>query len=149
MEWTQLTRKILELAETVHRWLTALSGLEPERKNRIAGYAEKIADTLARAADALSASENQKNSGKSALKHRRTAIRELGRINGYVATIVTVLDGQLDGRRLAGVKKRLETLDSGALDAPYAGSSKARRLRIEKLYAAEGYFRALADGLRV
>lgn len=54
MRGIELAKNILALAEVVHRWLGALSQLEPERKARVARCAEAIADTLARAADALS-----------------------------------------------------------------------------------------------
>lgn len=149
MRWAQVARKILQLAEAIHRWLGALSELEPERKNRVADYAEKIANTLKRSADALTAIEQSSTTTPPDPKARRKAIRELARLHGYVSTIVDVLDRQLDGRRLAGVKKRLETLDSGALEDARGDLLETRKLRIEKLYAAEGYFRALADGLRV
>lgn len=145
MRWTEIARKLLALAEVIHRWLGAVSEMEPERKARVANYAEAIADTLARTAQAL----NDLESGKSNRKTHRKAIRELARVSGYVATIVDVLEHQLDGRRLAGVKKRLETLDYGQIGDFDMDAPKARKLRIERLYAAEGYFRALSDGLRV
>lgn len=54
MRWTKLAQNTLALAQVVHRWLGAQSKkLEPERKARVARYAEAIADTLARAANAL------------------------------------------------------------------------------------------------
>jgi hypothetical protein len=40
----------------------------------------------------------------------REAVRELGRIAGYVEDIVQALEDHLDGRKLAGVKRRLELL---------------------------------------
>lgn len=149
MRWAQVARKILQLAEAIHRWLGALSNLEPERKKRIADYAEKIAETLARSADALAEIDHDPSGISADPRARHKAIRELARLHGYVSTIVDVLNQQLDGRRLAGVKKRLETLDSGALEDARGDLLETRKLRIEKLYAAEGYFRALADGLRV
>ena len=51
----------------------------------------------------------------------------------------------LDGRKLAGVKRRLEQLEDPSRDA--LGGAQALRLQIDRLTAAEGYFRALADGL--
>ena len=145
MQWAEVAKKLLALAEVVHRWLGAVSELEPGRKARVAKYAEAIADTLARTAEALSELDNGPIDPKTA----RKAIRELGRIRGYVATIVDVLEHQLDGRRLAGVKKRLESLDCGSFDDFAENAPSAHRRRIERLYAAEGYFRALSDGLRV
>ncbi|MBU1211709.1 MAG: hypothetical protein KJ587_10610 [Alphaproteobacteria bacterium] len=148
MRWAELARKLLSLAEVIHRWIDALSDIEPERRLRIADYAEAIADTLARAADALSAIEAG-GPAPSVTAARRSASRELGRIHGYVATMVDVLEHRLDGRRLAGVKRRLESLDRGALSGLARQRPDADRLRIDDLYAAEGYFRALSDGLRV
>ena len=149
MRWAQLAKKILALAQVVHRWLGTLSKLEPERKLRVAGYAEAIADTLARTAEALTELECDGGDAATRRRARRAAVRELGRLHGYVATIVEVLQHRLDGRRLAGVKRRLETLDRGSLlelDEHHTLSSK---LRVDHLYAAEGYFRALSDSLRV
>jgi hypothetical protein len=70
-------------------------------------------------------------------------VRELGRITGYLETLVGVLQHHLDGRKLAGVKRRLEQLGPGR-----GGLRAAHGLRIDRLLAAEGYFRALADSLR-
>lgn len=155
MRWADLARKLLSLAEVIHRWIDALSEIEPERRQRIAAYAEAIADTLARAADALTLITSSDTSGETPegrqkmTSARRAASRELGRIHGYVATMVDVLEHRLDGRRLAGVKRRLESLDSGALSGLAREKPDADQLRIDDLYAAEGYFRALSDGLRV
>jgi acyl-CoA reductase-like NAD-dependent aldehyde dehydrogenase len=146
MRWTELAKKILALAQVVHRWLGALSKLEPERRARVARYAEAIADTLARAADALAELECSATTDPRA---RRAAIRELGRVHGYVATIVEVLQHRLDGRRLAGVKRRLECLDRGSLHELSEDHPTSGKLRVDHLYAAEGYFRALSDSLRV
>ncbi|KUO68154.1 MAG: hypothetical protein APF80_07435 [Alphaproteobacteria bacterium BRH_c36] len=148
MRWADLARKLLSLAEVIHRWIDALADIEPERRQRIAEYAEAIADTLARAADALSAIQSG-GPAPTVAAARRSASRELGRIHGYIATMVDVLEHRLDGRRLAGVKRRLESLDRGALSGLARQRPDINRLRIDDLYAAEGYFRALSDGLRV
>lgn len=136
------TRNVLGLAVTLHRWLGEIAGLEPERQERVADYAAAIADTLGRAGEAFARLENQPENRAA----RRQAIRELGRICGYVETIVDVLKHRLDGRKLAGVKRRLETIGAG--DLREAVTFSARSLRIDRLADAEGYFRALADGLR-
>jgi hypothetical protein len=149
MRWAEVARRILRLAEVIHRWIGALSLLEPERRERVATYAEAIADTLSRAADVLAEIDPSGTPSSLDPKTRRTAIRELGRIHGYVSTMVNVLDHRLDGRRLGGVKKRLEKLDRGALRALIEEAPVAHQLRVDDLYAAEGYFRALSDGLRV
>ena len=52
---------------------------------------------------------------------------------------------RLDGRKLAGVKRRLDQLASRE---PLLSAAGAYARRIERLVEAEGYFRALADGLR-
>jgi len=74
------------------------------------------------------------------------AIRELGRISGYIVTLVDVLEHHLDGRKLAGVKRRLELLRPGELRRCVVSGRKP--IHIERLASAEGYFRALADGLK-
>jgi hypothetical protein len=135
-------KRLLCLAETVHRWLGALSVLDDKRRARVAGYAEKIADTLARAGDAL----NRLAHAPTDARARRQAIRELGRISGYIETMVGALEHHLDGRKLAGVKRRLEQLRPGELHACVMSGRKP--MHIDHLASAEGYFRALADGLR-
>ena len=52
----------------------------------------------------------------------------------------------LDGRKLAGVKRRLELLTEK--EPMRAAVRRADAQRVERLLEAEGYFRALADGLR-
>ncbi len=144
MALADLTKRLLALAETVYGWLETVSALEVKRRERVAVYAGAVADTLARAAEALGELEACPGNQTA----RRRAVRELGRISGYVETIVAVLSHDLDGRKLAGVKRRLLALgcETGT-DGPLIGHRKAR-LQIERLVAAEGYFRALADGLR-
>jgi hypothetical protein len=60
--------------------------------------------------------------------------------------MVGTLDRHLDGRKLAGVKRRLEQLRPGELQESVVAGR--RPVEIERLASAEGYFRALADGLR-
>lgn len=142
MRLCDYTKNVLDLALTLHRWLGDIAGLEPERQRRIANYATSIAETLERAAEILSRLERQPDDRAA----RRQAIREMGRICGYVETIVDVLKHRLDGRKLAGVKRRLETIGAG--DWPEREAIATHSLRLDRLAAAEGYFRALADGLR-
>ncbi len=147
MPFSIYTLKVLGLAETIHRWLATLMGLDRANRERIADYAEAIAATLARATAAIARlSSDPLQSGA-----RADAIRELGRIAGYVETIVAVLEQHLDGRKIAGVKRRLDTLDVDRLarDIAMVGvDGTPRWTGVEHLLAAEGYFRALADGLR-
>jgi hypothetical protein len=142
MQLADYLKRVLGLAETVHRWQEALLPLDPARRERVARYAEAIADTLQRAADALAEASTRPGDTAAA----RRAVRELGRIAGYVETIVGVLEHHLDGRKLAGVKRRLVEL---AAEPPTAEAARAANaIQLDRLSAAEGYFRALADALR-
>lgn len=142
MQLADYLKRVLGLAETVHRWQEALLPLDPARRERVARYAEAIADTLQRAGDALTEATAEPANAAAA----RRAVRELGRIAGYVETIVGVLEHHLDGRKLAGVKRRLQELAAGPPTAEAARAANA--IRLDRLSAAEGYFRALADALR-
>lgn len=141
MPFADYARLLLEIAETVHRWVAALAPLDRARRRRVARYAADIAETLSRAADALNDLEARPDDRQAALR----AAREFGRITGYVETMVGVLEHHLDGRKLAGVKRRLERLEASAPEADAVQSATGHR--IDRLAAAEGYFRALADGL--
>jgi len=147
MPFSIYTVRLLGLAQTLHRWLGVLVGLDRENRERVAGYAEAIAATLARAADAVMRLDD---GGQREELARAEAHRELGRITGYVETIVAVLEQHLDGRKIAGVKRRLDQLDIErlALGVALGQPNPYGQLRADRLLAAEGYFRALADGLR-
>jgi chromosome segregation ATPase len=134
--------KLVHLSQTLLRWRGLIGGLEAGQRDKVAEYAVQIADTLARAAAALARLETDPASVNAA----RDAIRELGRIAGYIEDIVKALEQHLDGRKLAGVKRRLDQLASKEPLLSAAAGAYARR--IERLTEAEGYFRALADGLR-
>ena len=71
-----------------------------------------------------------------------SATRELGRISGYVETIMAALEDHLDGRKLAGVKRRLEHLKPFDLEAAIA---ELRRLPAR---AAADLGRGLFPGAR-
>jgi hypothetical protein len=136
------TIKLIGLSETLHRWRGSIRELDAGRREKVARYAEKIAETLSRAAAACTTLEKDPASARAS----REAIRELGRIAGYVEDIVKALEDHLDGRKLAGVKRRLDRL---AGKEPLRGAvASADAGRVERLLEAEGYFRALADGLR-
>jgi len=136
------TIKLLGLSETMHRWQAALAQLEGERREKVAHYAEAVAATLARAAAAFAVLQKDPASTRA----EREAIRELGRIAGYLEDIVAALEHHLDGRKLAGVKRRLDQLAGREPVRTAVRGADARR--IERLLEAEGYFRALADRLR-
>lgn len=146
MGFKDTSQHLLSLAETLYRWAGALAGLDLGRREKVARYAINVAETLASAADALSRLDC--NPGD--IQARRQALRDFGRIAGYVETIVTVLKHHLDGRKLAGVKRRLEYLERGTEypTATYATSASAMKIHVGQLITAEGYFRALADSLR-
>jgi hypothetical protein len=134
--------KLVQLSQTLLDWRGLIGNLDAGQRDRIADYAVQIADTLARAAAALARLETDPASVNAA----RDAIRELGRIGGYIEDIVKALAPHLDGRKLAGVKRRLDQLASK--EPLLSGAAGAYARRIERLTEAEGYFRALADGLR-
>jgi hypothetical protein len=143
MSLIDFTIKLLGMSEAIHRWHDALAKLDSARREDVAEYADRIADTLGRAAVAFAALERH----PAAIRPARAAVRELGRIAGYVEDIVAALEHHLDGRKLAGVTRRLERLaGTEPLLADVQGGSDTQR--VERLLEAEGYFRALADGLR-
>ena len=136
------TAKLVHLSQTLNRWRGLIRELDAGQRNKVAHYADRIADTLARAAGALARLEKDPSSVRAA----RDAVRELGRIAGYIDDIVSALEQHLDGRKLNGVKRRLDRLASR--EPLLSAAAGAYALRIERLIEAEGYFRALADGLR-
>ena len=142
MRIVDLTLKVLGISEAMRRWQIVVADVDDRRREKIARYAEEIAGTLARAAEAFE--RLGKDPADKAAS--RVAIRELGRLSGYIETIVATLANRVDGRRIAGVKRRLEGLaEAGHITATVRGADAAR---IDRLAAAEGYFRALADSLR-
>lgn len=138
----EYARCLLAIAETVHCWLSSLAVLDEPRRTRVAAYADKIAATLERAGAALGRLEATPRDRVA----RERAVRELGRIGGYVETMVDALEHHLDGRKLAGVKRRLELLRPSELHNSVVAGRKP--FHLDRLASAEGYFRALADGLR-
>jgi hypothetical protein len=142
MHLLDYTLKLVGLSEAIHRWLDALGTLETNRREKVARYAEAIAATLGRAAAAFAVLDKDPASTKA----RAQATRELGRIAGYVEDIIRLLERHLDGRKLAGVKRRLDQL--AGKEPVLSAVRRADAQRIERLLEAEGYFRALADGLR-
>lgn len=142
LQLISLAKNLFGLGKTMSSWAGELHKLSHHQKAKVAIYVEKIADTLARACDALANLADTPDDRKS----RRAAERELALIAGYAETVVDALNGKLDGRKLAGVKKRLQGIDTDIrLDQPASNSAPSVAARLTK---AEGYFRALADGLR-
>ena len=124
-------------------------------RDRVGVYCDTIADTLARAGDALERLSDDPASRRGKGKAARDVRRELSRLDGNVRDIARLLDGHLDGRKIAGVKRRLEsivetqTVDAMLLLAQQTGEIAGFRRRMEMLAEAEGAFRALGDGLKV
>ena len=143
MQIVDFTLKLLGLSEAIVKWKGSLDELVRADRMRAAGYCEAIADTLARAGEALGRLAEQP-ADKTA---RRDLPRELGRMKGYLDDLSELLTDRIDGRKLAGMKRRLSGIfeDGG----PDAGAMKADDKRTARLAEAEGYFRALADGVRV
>src|SRR5262245_43554203 len=106
MDLSAYTRRLLSLARTLHRWAGALAGLDRARRGKVARYADEIAATLSRASASLVHLEADPKDRAAV----RDSLREFGRITGYVETIIGALHQHLDGRKLAGVKRRLERL---------------------------------------
>lgn len=142
MRLADYTKHLIDLGQTIYHWVGQVAELDRARREKVALYAEEIAATLARAASALAALELAPGDRSNLL----AATRELGRIAGYVETILSALHHHLDGRKRAGVKRRLEHLAPFELEAAIAEHGAFRQAR--RLVAAEGYFRALADALR-
>lgn len=146
MQSPDYSRRILALAEILHRWASQLMSLDGTRREKVARYADEIAATLARAAEA----HHRLETNPASVAAQRSLVREFGRISGYLETIVGVLHRHLDGRKLAGVKRRLEQLRpaQSGVAPPVLPGAAAHHAAVDRLTAAEGYFRALADALR-
>lgn len=142
MRIADYAHRLSELARTVNRWLALAASLDALRREKVALYAEEVAATLARAADHLAMLEIYPDDRRALL----SATREFGRIAGYLETIVATFEHHLDGRKRAGVKRRLENLKPFDLEAAIREFGAFRHAR--RLASAEGYFRALADTLR-
>ena len=142
MRFADYTQHLIGLGQTIYQWAGQIAEVDRVRREKVALYAEEIAATLNRAANALAALEAAPADRAVLL----AATRELGRISGYVETIMSALQHHLDGRKRAGVKRRLEYLEPFELEAAIAEHGAFKQAR--RLAAAEGYFRALADALR-
>jgi hypothetical protein len=142
MRLVDYTLKVLGLSQAMRKWHSLMSALDQSQRDKVARFAEQIAATLARAAEAFGRLEKHPGETLAA----RAAVRELGRLSGYVENIVVTLQGRIDGRRLRGIRRRLEALTEDGLIADSV--RRADATRINRLIEAEGYFRALADALR-
>ncbi len=140
--------KLLGLTRALRALKASFDSLESANREKIAAYAEAIAATFARAAAAFAILEKMPDHAAA----RRDATREIGRIAGYVEDIIETLGPQLDGRRRAGLTRRLAdfaTIDLATIASQHSPATGRRpKSPIDHLLEAEGYFRALADGLR-
>lgn len=143
MSLTATLLKLLGLTQALQALKASFDSLESAKREKIAAYAEAVAATFARAAAAFAILEKQPDDAPA----RRDATREIGRIAAYVEDIVETLGAHLDGRRRAGLTRRLADLATSDL-APLASPGRRQKPSIDRLLEAEGYFRALADGLR-
>ncbi len=73
MRLLDLTIKLLGLSETMHRWRGLIRELDASRREKVARYAERIAETLGRAAAALARLENEPGSARAARDGRPRA----------------------------------------------------------------------------
>jgi acyl-CoA reductase-like NAD-dependent aldehyde dehydrogenase len=144
MSLTATLLKLLGLTQALQALKASFDELESVKREKIAAYAEAVAATFARAAAAFAILEKQPDHASA----RRDATREIGRIAGYIEDIVETLGVHLDGRRRSGLTRRLADLATTDLAALARSASSRRKPPIDRLLEAEGYFRALADGLR-
>ncbi|MFN0218980.1 MAG: hypothetical protein ACKVP4_09230 [Hyphomicrobium sp.] len=142
MRLVDYVKGLTDLARTVYAWAGDVAAVDRGRREKAALYAEEVAATLARAASALTKLERAPEDRPALL----AASRELGRISGYVETLMGALEQHLDGRKRAGVKRRLEHLEPFDLEAALLETGAFRQAR--RFASAEGFFRALADALR-
>lgn len=155
MEFFKTITQIFGLAEVISGWRSAIKKLDSAERAKVATYCDTVADTLARTAEALVALSDEATRAKAKDKAARDLRRELARLAGNVHDLTNLLEGHLDGRKIAGVKRRLEgiverqTIDAMLLETRKSGQIAGFRRRMEMLAEAEGEFRALGDALKV
>ena len=143
MRILDLALKLLGLSEAFTRWRGELARLHVSERVRVADYCVAIADCLGRAGDAVDRLQQKPKARKPASE----LARELGRLTGYLEDVTAALEDHLDGRKLAGLKRRLAAISHAPDGVAAAEPGGAKQLR--QLAEAEGYFRALADQLRL
>jgi len=155
MEIFKTITQIFGIAEVVAGWSGALRNLNRGQRKTVATYCDTVADTLARAGDALATLADDNTKARAKDKATREVRRELSRLAGNIHDIAELLEGHLDGRKIAGVKRRLEgiverqTIDAMLLETRKPGQIAGFKRRMEMLAEAEGEFRALGDRLKV
>jgi len=155
MEIFKTASRILDLAKVVSGWRASIRAMDKEQRIKAAVYCETVAGTLSRVADAFAVHTVPASRKSARDKARRDMHRELGRLAGNIEDIAALLTGHLDGRKIAGVKRRLEgiverqKIDAMLLETSKAGQVAGFKRRLEMLAEAEGYFRSLGDGLKL
>jgi hypothetical protein len=135
-------QRLLRLAEIVHGWLGALSALDQKRRLRMAAYADEIAATLARAGNAL----HRLGASSSDRATEIEAIRELGASAAISRPSSTCSSITLTDASSRALKGGPISFARGELRRCVVSGRKP--IHIDRLASAEGYFRALADGLK-
>lgn len=120
MRLADYAERLIGLARAVYAWAGAAAAADIRRREKVSVFAEEIAATLGRAANALTLLERAPDDRPALL----AAARELGRISGYVETMMSALEEHLDGRKRAGVKRRLEHLEPFELEAALSGGRR-------------------------
>lgn len=138
--------KLLGLSEVLLKWHVPIRELSAARRDRVAAYASEIAASIGRAA---SAAEQLGEAGLDKRARRKLAaeiVRDVGRLKGYVEDVADTLKNHLDGRKLAGVKRRLQSLEIAPGELEKDGAET--RALVDRFIEAEGYMRALIDRLK-
>ncbi|MBI1383967.1 MAG: hypothetical protein GC150_03530 [Rhizobiales bacterium] len=143
MPVTDIATRLVSLADSLRGWLEALARMDVERRLRLARYCDGIADTLARAGEALSSGSTRP--ARAMRSARRSLEHELGRLAGHGEDVARLMRGQLDAAKLAVLKRRAKSLIE-LTRSPDALRADPRGM--VRLQEAEGYFRSLADRLR-
>lgn len=138
--------KLLGLSEALLKWHGPLRELSTARRERVATYAGEIAASIARAASAAEQLGDASLDKKSRRKLAAEIVREVGRLKGYVEDVADTLKNHLDGRKLSGVKRRLQSLEIAPADLEKDGGET--RALVDRFIEAEGYMRALIDRLK-
>jgi len=155
MEIFRTISGILGLAKVVDGWRTSIRALDQKQRVKAAAYCETVADTLSRVTEAFAAYADPAAQAKTRNTASRDMRRELGRLTGNIEDIAELLSGHLDGRKIAGIKRRLEGIverqkvDALLLETHTGTQVAGFKRRLEMLAEAEGYFRSLGDALKV
>ncbi|KAB2845678.1 MAG: hypothetical protein F9K44_16680 [Hyphomicrobiaceae bacterium] len=138
--------KLLGLSEVLLKWQGPLRELSAARRERVAAYAGEIAACIGRAAAAAEQLGEPNLDKRARRKLVGEIVREVGRLRGYVEDVAETLKNHLDGRKLSGVKRRLQSLEISPGELEKDGADT--RTLVDRFIEAEGYMRALIDRLK-